>query len=229
MRLVDFEEPIFSTLQGEGVLVGMPSTFVRLHGCNFSCEWCDTKGSWLPGSKHREVDVMDVATTVMSYPNSHVVITGGNPVLQGNDVEALSGLLPMHHLTIETQGYPVHPCMYLADLLSLSPKLGQAFDPACISTRGAMNSIQFKVVITNEAELYEAVPKLVNYYKASVNVGYDPGNVHLILQPEFSQGRKWLRVCSQLFEKYRAGHRKEYPLSAIRVIGQMHKLAYGLL
>ena len=33
---------IFTSLQGEGVLMGTPTTFVRFEGCYLDCQWCDT-------------------------------------------------------------------------------------------------------------------------------------------------------------------------------------------
>lgn len=39
---------MFSSIQGEGVLVGKPSTFIRLQGCNVGCSWCDAKRTWGP-------------------------------------------------------------------------------------------------------------------------------------------------------------------------------------
>ncbi len=34
---------IFLSLQGEGLYMGVPQFFVRFHGCNMKCNFCDTK------------------------------------------------------------------------------------------------------------------------------------------------------------------------------------------
>ena len=87
MRILE----IFDSLQGEGVWTGTPMTFVRLAGCNgperaLGCvRWCDTPASWDP-SAGREITVMAVASQVRL---PRVCITGGEPLLQAEDVAAL--------------------------------------------------------------------------------------------------------------------------------------------
>ena len=77
MRLVLQEDAIYDTIQGEGVLAGTLSTFVRLHGCDFACKCCDTKYSWAPGSTWQEVSVKVISERVKSLAMRHVVVTGG--------------------------------------------------------------------------------------------------------------------------------------------------------
>ena len=50
---------LFYSLQGEGILSGMPSVFIRLAGCNLRCGWCDTKyASWYPESEPWSLDAV---------------------------------------------------------------------------------------------------------------------------------------------------------------------------
>jgi 7-carboxy-7-deazaguanine synthase len=116
----------FVSLQGEGMLAGMPSVFIRTSGCNLRCRWCDTPyTSWLPGGTRRSVAEL-VAEAEAARPR-HVVVTGGEPLLQ-REIGALThGLRAVGlHVTVETAGtlVPKFEC----DLLSLSPKTGNS-DP----------------------------------------------------------------------------------------------------
>ena len=134
---------IYASLQGEGLLTGTPSVFVRTSGCNLRCWFCDTPyTSWEPEgedwSAEEVLAAVERARTeplpatpgqeggqVENLPYSQVVITGGEPML-------FAELLPLCdrlkgaglHITIETAGtllLPV-PC----DLMSISPKLANS-------------------------------------------------------------------------------------------------------
>ena len=110
----------FASLQGEGVLAGVPSYFVRTSGCNLRCAWCDTPySSWSPEGER--VPVAELAARAERAGLRHVVITGGEPLLQ-RELEVLTGLLAArgHHVTVETAGTIVRPVT--CHLLSLSPK-----------------------------------------------------------------------------------------------------------
>ncbi|HGG57919.1 MAG TPA: 7-carboxy-7-deazaguanine synthase QueE [Nannocystis exedens] len=114
----------FVSLQGEGSLVGMPSTFIRVSGCNLRCVWCDSPAtSWAPEGDRQDLD--DLVQACRGGPR-HVVLTGGEPLL----FPALATLSQRlraagHHITVETAG-TVWRDDLCCDLLSLSPKLAHS-------------------------------------------------------------------------------------------------------
>lgn len=122
---------IYASLQGEGMLAGTPSTFVRTSGCNLRCVWCDTPfTSWRP--EGRTMDVAAVLAAVEACGPRHVVVTGGEPLLAA-DVGPLCAALRAagHHVTIETAGTVLPPGGPPAsDLMSISPKLSSSAPPA---------------------------------------------------------------------------------------------------
>jgi len=116
---------IFHSIQGEGMLAGVPSVFVRTSGCNLRCRWCDTKyASWEPEGEEWAVDA--VLARVREYPARHAVITGGEPMVARGIHALCAGLRAMGmHITIETAG-TVAPDGIACDLASLSPKLANS-------------------------------------------------------------------------------------------------------
>jgi 7-carboxy-7-deazaguanine synthase len=113
----------FYSLQGEGVLAGVPSVFIRTSGCNLRCAWCDTPyASWKPEGRPRTVAAL--VAEVQSHASArHVVLTGGEPMI-AKDIRTLAAELRRlgYHVTIETAA-TVAPDGIACDLASLSPKL----------------------------------------------------------------------------------------------------------
>ncbi len=132
---------IAGTVQGEGKLAGTPSLFIRLASCNLRCIWqmedgslsqCDTSyASFHPEGK-RSWDVDEIVSVVRHNLGNiqHVVITGGEPLLQKHGVAALSKRLKMDlnvHITVESNGtlYDDELAQWV-DLFSISPKLSNS-------------------------------------------------------------------------------------------------------
>jgi 7-carboxy-7-deazaguanine synthase len=112
---------IFYSIQGEGTLLGVPSVFVRTSGCNLRCSWCDTPyTSWQPEGEERTVS--SIVDEVNGYGASHVVITGGEPMI-APQMEELTEQLTQH-VTIETAG--TVDAHVRCDLMSISPKLANS-------------------------------------------------------------------------------------------------------
>lgn len=122
-----FVAETFSSLQGEGILAGVPSFFIRVSGCNLRCRWCDTTyASWQP--EGTRVKFNDLVSQAAKSRLRHVVITGGEPLLQREILQLTQALTAQgHHITVETAG-TIAP-EFLCDLLSVSPKTSNS-DPA---------------------------------------------------------------------------------------------------
>jgi 7-carboxy-7-deazaguanine synthase len=115
---------IFYSVQGEGMLTGVSSVFVRTSGCNLRCTWCDTPyTSWAPEGV--DMGVTDIVAEVRRHPAGHVVVTGGEPMIQPAVVELTQALHDAGlHITIETAGTVWAPVA--CDLMSISPKLANS-------------------------------------------------------------------------------------------------------
>ena len=96
----------FLSLDGEvnsnGVL--KPSFFIRLYGCNLSCEWCDTEYSHR-GDCYLSADLNTLVEEAVKVGVPKVTITGGEPLLQADTEELICRLLYFgFHVSVETNG-----------------------------------------------------------------------------------------------------------------------------
>ncbi|MDI6641058.1 MAG: radical SAM protein [Elusimicrobiota bacterium] len=93
---------IFYSIQGEGPLIGMPTTFIRTTGCNLRCLWCDTKYAYESG---KEMSVEEILKEVRKFPTKFVCITGGEPLIQPEIKFLIGRLLKSgYSISIETNG-----------------------------------------------------------------------------------------------------------------------------
>ena len=115
---------LFYSLQGEGILAGVPSVFVRTSGCNLRCWFCDSyHTSWEP--THAWMSLEEIVAEIEASDADHVVLTGGEPLLHEASVALLEALDDRgYHTTVETNGtiYRDAPI----DLVSVSPKLASS-------------------------------------------------------------------------------------------------------
>lgn len=130
-----FVSEIFDSLQGEGPSLGAPCTFLRLAGCNLTCQWCDTEYSWnwTKYDVRKETSthgIAAIAQRVTACPR--LVITGGEPLLQQRALEQLLPLLPAElPIEVETNGtIAPSPALFARiNQWNVAPKLAHSGEP----------------------------------------------------------------------------------------------------
>ncbi len=179
---------IFRSLQGEGRLTGVESVFVRTSGCNLRCRFCDTRyASWEPEGDHLSVEEVVAAVeriagdpAVAETPLSHVVVTGGEPMLLPELVPLCTHLRRRGmHITIETAGTRYQPIE--CDLMAVSPKLSNSTPlvdespewiemhernraaPDVVRRLNAEYDCQFKFVVASLADCDEVTAYLADF------------------------------------------------------------------
>ena len=163
---------IFTSFQGEGPYIGTPATFLRLYGCNLHCEWCDTDISTY--EMLSVDDVAEILMTQMEFNNINLlVITGGEPTLQMEEIKRLIKELPDDiKIQLETNGSIFE---YLPEIeYVISPKEDKE---KVFENYYKYENVFFKFVITSKEDIDEVI-SIKNKY------GYDKT---IWLQGEFSK------------------------------------------
>ena len=83
---------IFTSVEGEGILYGTKTLFVRLAGCPFTCFYCDTKES-LPldsGTEYTIEEANQLIDSNLKHQTYKVNFTGGDPLIQHQAVAQLA-------------------------------------------------------------------------------------------------------------------------------------------
>ncbi|MFA5291786.1 MAG: 7-carboxy-7-deazaguanine synthase QueE [Phycisphaerae bacterium] len=138
---------IFYSIQGEGILAGRPSVFIRLAGCPLRCRFCDTK--YAIDSKAGKLRTIEkIVKQVKKYKTDYIVITGGEPIICPH-LPVLCNALKKYHITIETAGIKFVPGLE-CDLMSISPKLSNAY-PKNANKKQYLKTDQLKKLMDNYA------------------------------------------------------------------------------
>ncbi|MDP9836159.1 7-carboxy-7-deazaguanine synthase [Neorhizobium huautlense] len=152
------------TIQGEGMLIGQPTVFVRTGGCDYRCSWCDTLHAVDSEYRHNWL-AMEVETiwSQVHYLSGGVPLTvslsGGNPAIQPLGGLIKRGKQDGYRFAIETQGSVARDWFADLDFLVLSPKppsSGMKTDwdilADCLATAGGGPRIGLKFVVFDDAD-----------------------------------------------------------------------------
>jgi len=192
---------IFESIQGEGRFIGEPQAFVRMAGCNMRCSWCDTPESWGEG---REMSVEDIMGEVEGKQIKTVCITGGEPLLQVDELRKLIQALKekKYKIILETNGSIYDEEVFSSvDSVALDLKPPSSKEESDESIMGKLKASDYvKVVVADDTDLAYA-KKII-----------DKAPVEVYLQPDKLEKINWL--IEKALEAKLEG----------RVLPQLHKI-----
>jgi 7-carboxy-7-deazaguanine synthase len=225
------------TIQGEGMVIGQKTMFVRTAGCDYSCRWCDSAFTW-DGSAKEEIKQMtaeEIWHRLVELGEdrfNHVTISGGNPAL----IKALGELISLLkkkniRVALETQGSRWQDWFYDIDDLTVSPKppsSGMNTDFTVLDEiierlkkGGRAENVSLKVVVFDEKDFEYA--KFVHTRYPNIPFYLQVGNDDVVEQDDFTLRTKLLEKLEWLIEK--AVQTKE--MNDARVLPQLHALVWG--
>lgn len=224
------------TIQGEGMVIGKKTMFVRTAGCDYSCSWCDSKFTW-DGSEKNNIQLMEPKEIWDALKDKggdrfgHVTLSGGNPGL----LVHLDGLVDLLHradmkIALETQGSKWQPWFINIDELTLSPKPPSSgmvtnyakLDQIIQTLQQEQNGFfSLKIVIFDQDDLNYAITIHQRY--PSVELFLQVGNHNL----ETENDRELLAQMLYNYEKLIDQVMESDELKDVRVLPQLHTYLWG--
>ena len=158
---------VFFSIQGEGLNVGQQAIFVRFGNCNLKCSWCDTKYTWDPKVRDNfDAPLPEIFQKIRAESTQHnckhLVITGGEPMLQQDVISAIHSEFPDYYIEVETNGSQEVRCADAVNLFTVSCKTSNSGNaPYELKTRG--KKCVYKFVVCSEGDFAE-IEKIIARY-----------------------------------------------------------------
>lgn len=223
------------TIQGEGIMTGTVTHFLRTGGCPLRCKWCDSLFSVLPDQIKEYRTLMTTAEIILAVKAlpyaPYITLTGGDPCIQPRLGEILMAMNDMGmRIAVETQGQYFPDWLKKCDVLTFSPKppsSGNVVDPLPLANYlvdlGGIRpqEVCIKVVVFDEEDfayalsVYNVIPR--NYYDAfyftAGTVLEDPRGRKLppfdktmgVIQNESALAKLMLKCATPFNDKVRLG------------------------
>jgi 7-carboxy-7-deazaguanine synthase len=225
------------TIQGEGMVIGQKTMFVRTAGCDYSCRWCDSAFTW-DGSAKEEIQQMTAEEVWQRLVElggdrfNHVTISGGNPAL----IKALDEFIFLLkendiRVALETQGSRWQDWFLEIDDLTISPKppsSGMDTDFAVLDLiieklkgSGRINYVSLKVVVFDDQDFEYA--RMVHQRYPDISFYLQAGNENVAELNDFTLRTKLLEKLEWLIEKTV----QSSEMNDARVLPQLHALVWG--
>ncbi|WP_223068999.1 7-carboxy-7-deazaguanine synthase QueE [Paenibacillus caui] len=225
------------TVQGEGMVIGQKTMFVRTAGCDYRCSWCDSAFTWDGSAKDQIMrltpeEIWQRLVELGGSRFSHVTLSGGNPALLPQ-LGALVALLKEHGVTlaVETQGSRWQDWLADIDEVTLSPKPPssgmdtnwETLDSIVDKLKNRPNPYAYslKVVVFDDRDLDYAAKVQERYPDSSMFLQVGNPDVHRMDTKEHAL------FLLERYEKLVEAVMAKPELSRVRVLPQLHALIWG--
>lgn len=169
---------IFKSIDGEGKRAGLPTTFIRLHGCNLSCSYCDSKYA-CTGDEYTEMTPEQIIEYVLDLGINSVTVTGGEPLIH-DDINFL--LEKLNHfgfdVNVETNGsqnisvnrFP--GVWFTVDYKCPTSKMTDQMNPYLFEHQLRSNDV-LKFVVGSEEDMNAAL-QVIEKYRPNCSIYFSP-------------------------------------------------------
>ncbi len=233
------------TIQGEGAMIGEQTMFIRIGGCDYRCERCDSLHAVLPdlikmnSERMTQSEMVDGILTMMGS-TEWITLSGGNPCMY--DISRF--VATMRHvykkkIAVETQGTIWQDWLLDCSHVTISPKgpgMGERFEPDKFDVFMSKLYKNFcvKVVIFDQQDMEFAIELMDRWPSIKDRMFLSIGNVlpPMPAKRNYSQESTVDRdtLVHQMLESYRiiASDVMQDPrLSTVRILPQLHCLLWG--
>ncbi|WP_018753004.1 7-carboxy-7-deazaguanine synthase QueE [Paenibacillus sanguinis] len=225
------------TVQGEGMVIGQKTMFVRTAGCDYRCSWCDSSFTW-DGSAKESIRRLTAGQILAELRKAgedrfaHVTLSGGNPAL----LPQLAELVRLLHaeglaVAVETQGSRWQDWLAEVEQVTLSPKppsSGMETDWTALDKivgklkhRPYPLAVSLKVVVFDDFDL--AYAKQVHKRYPEIAMYLQVGNPDVKRMDIAEHASDLLHRYETLIDKVIAASE----LNDVRVLPQLHALVWG--
>ena len=169
---------IFKSIDGEGKRAGLPTTFVRLHGCNLNCSYCDSKYA-CTGDEYTEMTPEQIIEYVLDLGVNSVTVTGGEPLIH-DDINFL--LEKLNHfgfdVNVETNGsqnISIHRfpgVWFTVDYKCPTSNMTDKMNPYLFEHELRSNDV-LKFVVGSEEDMNAAL-QVIEKYRPNCSIYFSP-------------------------------------------------------
>ena len=226
---------IFTSIEGEGILFGTKTLFVRLAGCPFTCFYCDTKES-LPLDSGDEYSIEEACNLIdknLQNKTFKVNFTGGDPLIQHDAVAKLAKYVQSKKIPtyLESSCFDIDRFNHVLPFIDIvkiefktrdsdfvdSKHYDKLIDNACKCLESAVHANKtsyIKIVISSKTKLQDFEFLVKKIFKIVSKENIDG----FIIQPTFGISEPSLDLLLELYDIV-------YPYySDVKVVPQLHKI-----